>query len=159
VKVRVNKTKQIELDLRHHLYRGKLTGSRYKSRKNILKTTISLSQTLEARRIDLWKEGMKEHNSLLWKDLKESLPTESHLSWSVWKTLNRLRTKTERTASNMKKWGLKDDGKSKCGGEQNADHLFACPVISIKCTKEDFLTHEISDNTIQIAAYWEGKGI
>lgn len=86
---RVEKTKQ-ELDLRHPLYGGKIMRSRLKSRKTFLKTTISLSQTPEATRIDLWKEGMKEHNVLLWKNPKESLPTRSHLPWSVWKTLNRL---------------------------------------------------------------------
>jgi len=158
VAARVEKTKQ-ESDLRHPLYGGKTMGSRLKSRKNFLKTTISLSQTPEATRIDLWKEAMKEHNSLLWKDPKESLPTGSHLPWSVWKTLNRLRTETGRTASNMKKWGLKDDGKCECGGEQDADHLFVCPQLPNKCRKEDFLTHKISDKAIQIAAYWGAKGI
>jgi hypothetical protein len=147
VAARVEKTKQ-ELDLRYSLYGGKLIGSRLKSRKIFLKTTISLSQTTEATRIYLRKERMKEHNSLLWKDLKESLPTGSHLPWSLWKTLNRLRTETGRTASNMKKWGLKEDGKFKCCGEQDADHLFACPLLPIKRRKEDFLTHEISDKTI-----------
>jgi len=34
-----------------------------------------------------------------------------------------------------------------------------CPLLPIKCRKEDFLTHEISDKAIQIAAYWEAKGI
>jgi hypothetical protein len=105
-----------------------------------LKTTISLSQKSEATIINLWKEGMKNHNSLLWKNSKESLPTRSHLPWSIWKTLNRLQTEIRRTASNMKKWGLKEDEK-------------------ILCKKEDLLTHEISDKTIHIAAYWEGKGI
>lgn len=158
VAARVEKTKQ-ELDLRHPLYGGKTTGNRLKSRKNFLKTTNSLSQTPEATRIDLWKEAMKEHNSLLWKDPKESLPTGSHLPWSVWKTLNRLRTETGRTASNMEKWGLKDDGKCECGGEQDADHLFVCPQLPNKCRKEDFLAHTISDKALQIAAYWEAKGI
>jgi len=152
VAARVEKTKQ-ELDLRHPLYGGKTMGSRLKSRKIFLKTTISLSQTPEVTRIDLWKEAMKEHNSLLWNDPKESLPTGSHLPWSVWKTLNRLRTETGRTASNMKKWGLKDDG------EQDADHLFVYPQLLNKCRKEDFLTHKISNKAIQIAAYCEAKGI
>jgi len=64
VAARVEKTKQ-ELDLRHPLYESKLTGNRFKSKKNFLKTTINLSQTPEVTRIDLWKEGMREHNSLL----------------------------------------------------------------------------------------------
>jgi hypothetical protein len=93
---------------------------------------------------------MKEHNSLLWKDPKESLPTGSHLPWSVWKTLNRLRTETGRTASNMEKWEMR---------MRWGDHLFICPLLPIKCRKEDFLTHEISDNAIQVVAYWEAKGI
>jgi hypothetical protein len=146
VAAKVEKTKQ-ELDLRHLLYGGKLTEKRLESRKNFLKTTISLSQTPEATRIDLWKEGIKEHNSLLWKDPKENLPTGSHLPWSLWETLNRLRTETGRTASNMKTWGLKEDGKCECGGEQDADHLFPCLLLPIKCRKEDFLTHDISDST------------
>lgn len=29
----------------------------------------------------------------------------------------------------------------------------------IKCREEDLLTREISDKAIQIAAYWDGKGI
>jgi len=44
-------------------------------------------------------------------------------------------------------------------GEKVADHLFVCPLLPIKCRKEDFLTHEISDKAIQITAYLEGKGI
>jgi len=124
-----------------------------------LKTTISLSQTPQVTRLDLWKEGMKEHNSQLWKDPKESLPPGSHLSRSIWKTLNRLRTETGRTASNMEKWGIKEEEKCEWGGEQDADHLFACPLLPTKCRMENFLTHKISDKAIQIAVYWEGKGI
>ncbi|VVC42658.1 Hypothetical protein CINCED_3A021662 [Cinara cedri] len=102
---------------------------------------------------------MKGHSAQLWKDPKERLPPGSHLPWSIWKTLNRLRTETGRTASNMKKWGIKEDGKCECGREQDVDHLFACPRLPIECGKEEFLTHEISDKAIQIVAYWEGKGI
>jgi len=38
----------------------------------------------------------------------------------------------------MKKWGLKEDGKCECGREQDADHLFACPLLLIKRRKKDF---------------------
>jgi hypothetical protein len=48
----------------------------------------------------------------------------------------------------MEKWGLKDDGKCECGGEQDADHLFVCPQLPNKCRKEDFLTHKISDKAV-----------
>lgn len=41
---------------------------------------------------------------------------------STWKALNRLRTEAGRTTSNMKKWGVKENGKCECGGEQDADH-------------------------------------
>jgi len=34
-----------------------------KSRKNRMKTTTDLSQTTEATRIDIWKEGTKDTNS------------------------------------------------------------------------------------------------
>lgn len=44
VAARVEKTKQ-KSDIRHPLYGGKLTRSQPKSRKNLLKTTISLLQT------------------------------------------------------------------------------------------------------------------
>lgn len=46
-----------------------------------------------------------------------------------------------------------------CGGEQDADHLFACPLLPTEtCGEEDFLTRKIiSDKAIQIAVYW-GKG-
>lgn len=53
----------------------------------------------------------------------------------------------------MKKWGIKKNGKYECGEEQDADHLFACPLLSIKCRKEGFLTHGISDKATQISAY------
>jgi len=57
----------------------------------------------------------------------------------------------------LKKWGIKEDEKGECGEEQDAD-LFVCPLLSIKCRKEDFLmTINISDKAIQIAAYWEGN--
>jgi len=49
---KVEKTEQ-KSDKRHLLYRGNLTRSRLKWRIHFLKTTISLSQTLEATRIDL----------------------------------------------------------------------------------------------------------
>lgn len=44
-------------------------------------------------------------------------------------------------------------------GSRIQTRLFACPLIPIKCRKEEFLTREISDEAIQIAAYWEAKGI
>jgi len=60
VAARLEKTKQ-ESDIRHPLYGDKSTRSRLKSRKNFLKTIVSLSQTPKATRINLWKKGMKEH--------------------------------------------------------------------------------------------------
>jgi len=55
---------------------------------------------------------------------------------------------------------MKEVEKCECGEEQDADHLFACPLLPIKCRKEDFMTTtDISDKAIQIAAYWKGKGI
>jgi hypothetical protein len=54
---------------------------------------------------------------------------------------------------------LKEDGKCECGGEQDADHLFACPYYRLSVERKIFLTHEISYKTKQIATYWEGKGI
>jgi len=57
-------------------------------------------------------------------------------------------------------WGIKEDEKFECGEEQDADHLFTCPLLPIKCRKEDLMsTTDIPDKAIQIAAYWEGKGM
>lgn len=64
-----------------------------------------------------------------------------------------------RTASNIKNWGIKEDRKCECSEEQDADHLFLCPLLQSKCRMEDFLTYEIPDKAIQITDYWEGKGI
>lgn len=125
---------------RHPLYGGKLMRSRLKSRKNFLKIKISLLQTPEVTRIDLWKEKMKEYNSQLWMDPNERLPSGSHLPWLTWKTLNRLRTKTGKlTEIFMKKWGIKEGGKCKCGEDQDADYLFTCLLLLIRCRKEDFM--------------------
>lgn len=54
----------------------------------------------------------------------------------------------------MKKWGIKEAGKCECGREQDADHQFACPLLMIKDRKEDFMTTDISNKVIQVAAYW-----
>lgn len=43
--------------------------------------------------------------------------------------------------------------------DQDADHLFGCPPPSIKCSEENFMTTDISDKAIQIAARWKGMGI
>lgn len=56
----------------------------------------------------------------------------------------------------MKKWRIKEDGKYKFGEEQDAYHLFACPLLPIKCRKENCLaTTDILDN----ADCWEEKEI
>jgi len=73
---------------------------------------------------------MKGYNSHLWKYPKESLPPGSNLPWLTWKTVNRLRTETARTASNLKKWKIKVDGKYDCGQEQDADHLFVFTITN-----------------------------
>lgn len=114
---KVEKTNQ-ESDIRHPLRGNNCTRSRIKSKKYFLKTTISLTQTPETIRIDLWKKEIKGYNSHLWKYPKESLPPCSNLPWSTWKKLNRLRTKTARTAINMKKWILKEDVECDCGQEE-----------------------------------------
>jgi len=49
---------------------------------------------------------MKGNDSQLWKNPKERLSPGSHLPWSIWKTLNRIRTETGRIAGNMEKWGI-----------------------------------------------------
>jgi len=61
VVTRVEKTKQ-KSDIRHSLYGGDFRRSRLKSRKNFLKT-ISLSQTPEAARVDLWKEERRNSHT------------------------------------------------------------------------------------------------
>lgn len=69
----IEKTNQ-KLYTRHFLYGGNLTGSRLKSKKIFLKTTIiSLPQTPELTRIDIWREEMKGYNLKLWKNPKKSL--------------------------------------------------------------------------------------
>jgi len=60
-----------------------------------------------------------------------------------------------------KKMEIKEDGKYECGGELDADHLFACPLLSIKCRKEDLRVeddnrHFRQDNTKCMII---GKGI
>lgn len=62
VAARIEETKQ-EPNIRHLLYGGNFIGSRLKSRKNLLKTTINQSQTTKVTRIKLWKKKIKEHNS------------------------------------------------------------------------------------------------
>jgi len=59
-----------------------------------------------------------------------------------------------------KKWGIKEEGKCECGWEQDAtiSWLFACPLLTIKCRKEDFITTEkMSYKVIQIGDNWEGN--
>lgn len=45
--------------------------------------------------------------------------------------------------------------------EQDADHLFACPLLLIKCQKEDFVTTDILDKTIltRLLFGWGGGNI
>lgn len=61
---------------------------------------------------------------------------------------------------NTKKWGIKEGEKCEYSGELDADYLFTCLLLLNKYKKEDFMTTiNISDKAIQIAAYWEEKGI
>jgi len=63
------------------------------------------------------------------------------------------------TAGNLKERGMKEDEKCECGEEQDVDQLFTCPLLPIKCKKEDFMsTTDMSDKAIRIAAYREEKG-
>lgn len=59
----------------------------------------------------------------------------------------------------MKIWGTQEYGKCECDEKQNLEYLFACSLQPIKCKKKNFITTDISDKTIKIAAYWEEQGI
>jgi len=157
------------------LYGDNYIGSRLKSRKNFVKTTISLTQIPETTRIDLWKKEMKGYNSHLWKYPKESLPLGSNLPWLTWKSINKLRTETTRIASNMKKRKIKEDGKCDCGQEQDADHLCvhyyrlnAGRMILLRPltsqTKQHWLVSigrrkKYEDTAIKIAVYRQTKSV
>lgn len=76
-----------------------------------------------------------------------------HLSWSIWNTLNRVRTETERTAGNIIiKWGIKGNTNAVRSGPTAAGMLTITYRLSVERK-----TICISDKTIHIVAYWWGN--
>ena len=81
--------------------------SRLKSRKSFLHEVQPLSQPPQTARLTLWEEqrSAKQHLAKLPIPTSEQLAPGHKSEWKLWKSLNRLRTGTGRSKTNMSKWG------------------------------------------------------
>lgn len=136
-------------DPRHPLYGHNIQRTRLKSRKSFIQTTIQCPTTPETRRLQLWEQKTGDPK------LQEELAAGNHLTYPVWKTLNRLRTGVTRCKANQKKWGYIDDDSCECGAVQGEDHLLSCPNLPNMCTIEDLTL--ANDKAITVAEYWRKK--
>ena len=94
-------------------------------------------------------------HQLYWMEPKEELPPGHEEGWSVWKSLNRLRTEVTRSRANLQKWGYLADGASvscECGEVQTCDHFRLCLAGPVQCSIIDLM--EATDAGLDVARHW-----
>lgn len=151
----VEKHKQ-ETDTRHPLYGAQLPKQRLKSRHSFLKSAVSLSGNPADTRCKLWEKSCPPPTHYL--PPSEHLPAGSNLPWSIWKSLNRLRTQVGRCNSNLVKWGYLNQTAAGCGCgavSQTMLHLLSCPLSPKSCSRSDLCA--ASDDAVEVAKFWVNK--
>ena len=143
------KAKQ-ESDPRHPLFHHSRVPSRLKSRRSFMATAKPLQGTKEVYRREMWKEELNTDKAPL-----EKLQWDDKYPFTIWKTINRLKTGTGSCKANLEKWNLLPDGGNtdcSCGQKQDMSHLLNCPDLGIACTMDDL--DQVNDNAISAATYW-----
>ena len=82
-----------------------------------MKTVDSLTERVKATRLQLWANHRTtyDHDTKLPIETKEELPPGHYTDWSMWKSLNRLRTGVGRCNYNMFKLVYHERTACKCG--------------------------------------------
>ncbi|XP_050508163.1 uncharacterized protein LOC126885603 [Diabrotica virgifera virgifera] len=131
--------KKQETDRRHPLYDHQTQPSRLRSRKSFLKTSRSIPEAPETRRIHLWQVSATATHF----PPSEEMAAGHNLPYPTWKALNRLRTGVSRCASNLKKWGYQEDDTCDCGAVQTSRHLLSCTEMRETCTEQDLIINQM----------------
>ena len=87
---------KLETDPRHSMFNHKVTTPRLRSRKSFIKRTVPLHTKPDVRRVSLWKQIVPEGFTP-----KEELSSGSHLPYTTWRSLNRMRTGVPKCRSNL----------------------------------------------------------
>lgn len=96
----------------------------------------------------IWESSPEQQRILKWREelqREKPVPFAKHLScggnqpWTIWKTLNRLRTGVAKTKASMVKWGYQKelDILCECGEDQLDEHLLQCTLAPSGCTTDD----------------------
>ena len=127
---------------------NELPESRLKSKHSFLRIVNELSVSVEVECCQIWNTASGSNN------MSESLPQGNQLKYSLWKTLNRIRSGATHSKSNLHRWHLADDDLCECGEVQDDRHLFRCQLYG------DFDADKL-DRTIdeKFLEYWDKKGI
>lgn len=142
------KTKQVE-DERHPLHgHTPHHPPRLKSRKSFLRTAKVLTKTPEERIQELWRQSTSRNIPG-----KEEISKGSHLSYTTWRALNRLRVGVSRCKKTLVKWGYTNDETCDCGEIQDEAHLLVCNNIGTTCTHRDL--YECNPAAVAVAEHWK----
>ncbi|CAG7729988.1 unnamed protein product, partial [Allacma fusca] len=151
VAARAEKTKATHNPLHPMHGYNELPESRLKSRHSFLRIVNELSAPAEVERCQIWNTASSSNT------MSESLPQGNQLKYSLWKTLNRIRSGTTHSKSNLHRWHLADDNLCKCGEVQDDRHLFRCRLYGD--FDADKLDRTIDDEGMKFLEYWDKKGI
>lgn len=141
-------------DLRHPLYGHKIPRARLKSRKSFMRVTQAAQDHPTVMKSDKWKEFHPPPPGFITP--QEHLPPGHDLPWSVWKSINRLRTQVGRCRQNLCKWGMRDSCRTECdcgAPMQSMLHLLSCPLCPTTCTRDDLI--KATPNAIEVAKYYQ----
>ncbi|KAK9686796.1 hypothetical protein QE152_g36923 [Popillia japonica] len=134
-----------EADARHPLHQHEPAGRLLRSRKSFMARSHTLEGSIENNRVTRWTQQLTTR-----EPPREEMAPGKHLPFAVWKSLNRLRCKT-----NLLKWGMSedDDVMCSCGQLQDMSHLLVCPQLEEGCTHEDLIL--CNDKAIAAAVFWK----
>lgn len=145
--------KKQETDVRHPLYGHQPPPSRLKSRRSFLTSVTPLVETSSLARISKWTTALSDRERELQITPNEQLPPGADQPWTTWKSLNRLRTRTGRCKTNMKKWGLySGSDECSCGQPQTMLHILNCPTLQQPCLPNDLAA--ANPTALACANYW-----
>ena len=145
--VQASKERATQLtDGRHPLHNHQPTTSRLKSRRSFANTVQPLTNTPDAKRLEIWRDTEA--------DAVEELAAGHHYNRSHWLTLNRHRTAAGACKANKKKWGFTQDDACECGEEQTMSHVLQCPLAP---PHDDEDLWDATERGIETARFWAGR--
>ena len=146
-------------DPHHPMFQHTPETSRLRSRSSFISSTAPLNDSASHTCTCLWLNSLNALNNTT-PNIKitavERLPDGAHLEWTIWKSLNHLRSQVGCCKTNIVRWNYTTGPDTcDCGEQQTMQHLLICPHLPSPITADDLA--QANYTALQCAMHWKNS--